>query len=172
MHPLSRNDNYLYSIQEDPFYYYTGVTSCGLQVLAVLYYPSIVTVLFDTDGNLLSVSERLLPESTRSTVDQCGFTEAFLSGEDRAIISHLQELGFTRRPIRVKRFFLPQYHIGITDFPEVFRSMLEQPSRFTAEERNTAENELQRWSIEGLFELWLNPDSYRWINRSGHVQSS
>jgi hypothetical protein len=50
--------------------------------------------------------------------------------------------------------------------------MLEQPSRFTAEERNTAENELQRWSIEGLFELWLNPDSYRWINRSGHVQSS
>lgn len=170
---FSRNKDYLYTIQSDPFYYYTGVTSDGFQALLVLYYPSVITLLFDSDGNLVEVSETPLSESMQREAERYGFYDTFLQeGAERKILWHIEQRGFKQEPIKVKRFFLPQYHIGIEDFPEGFREILLQPSHYSTEDLLLAENASNRWLSEGMFELWLNPDSYRWIKGGGEIESS
>jgi hypothetical protein len=172
MASFSREDDYLYTIKEDPTYYYTGTMTHGRQAVAVIYYPSVITVVFDEMGHFVDVTDKPLPESTKNMIDQRGFTEAFVGGADREILTSLRESGFREQPVKVRRFFLPRYHIGIRDFPETFCDVLANPSMFSPEERALAEQEAQRWSREGLFELWLNSDSYRWINRDGEVEAS
>lgn len=172
MHTLSRNSDYLYTIDEDPTYYYTGRNEHGQQALLVLYYPLFIQVLFDESGKLLEIQEHPLPESTRAMIDQNGFTEAFLQGADQAVVNQFRKSGFLPAPITIQRFFFSKYHIGINDFPDCFQDVLHNPSNHSADECSIATSEADRWSREGLFELWLNPGSYRWIERHGQIQAS
>jgi hypothetical protein len=172
MNSLSRNDNYLYTIKEDPTYYYTGWMAQKLQTLVVIYHPSLITIFFDEKGYLVEAAVKPLPESTKGLIAQRGFTDAFLKGADQEILASLRESGFREGPINVKRFFLSQYHIGIKDFPETFSDILTSPSLFSASDLSFAKEEADRWLDEGLYELWLNPESYRWINRDGDVEAS
>ena len=169
---LVRDDHYLYYIAPDPFYYYTGTTTSGFQVLAVLYYPSVIMLVFDQDGNFIRASEVSLSQTTRYSVEQHGFYDGFLQRGAQEIESHLQGQGLIKGRIRVKRFFLPEYNIGIRDFPESFTQTLQDPLHYSAEELEIAQAELKRWAADGLFELWLNADSNRWIDLSGRIQSS
>src|SRR5262245_18105084 len=113
-----RDDDYLYSIQSDPFYYYARRTPDGTPMLVVLQYPCIVTVSFDKAGDIMATSEKPLSEETRGLVQRSGFYRDFLQAADQEITSHLADSGFAQDTIKVKRFFLPRYHIGIRDFPE------------------------------------------------------
>jgi len=153
-------------------YYYTGRLSDGTQALLVLQWPNIVTAQFDKEGYLVEAFETPMPESFRALVDEYDLPGAFRRSGDGVYSAHLAGRGFAKGPIEVKWFFLPQWHIGISELPDGLREILEKASEFSADERGIAEREKKRWAEEGLFELWLNPGSYRWINRNGEVEAS
>jgi hypothetical protein len=154
----------LHIIQEDPTYFYTGRLSDGKQALLVLRWPNIVTVQFDKEGDLVEACETPIPQSFRELVNEHDLVGAFRRSDDGVFSAHLAGRGFVRGAIQVKRFFLPQWRIGISEFSDGLREILENPSEFSADEQRIAESEKKRWAEEGMFQLWLNPGSYRWIN--------
>jgi hypothetical protein len=173
MTDLDRDPSYVYTIQGDSMYYSTGRLANGLQVLAILHLPSVITVEFNSDGDLVSAGETALPDFSRALFKEYTVGEACEKGADRGIVIHLEEKGFVSQPIKVRRFFLPQWHIGIKSFPDgPMRDALENPSAFSADDQAWAIEARERWIQQGLFELWLNPDSDRWINRNGERVAS
>ena len=174
MESLGRGKDYVYTIQDDPRHYYTGVAPDGSQCLLVIYYPDSVWVLFDKEGNLIGNRKERLPDSTIDIVERSGytFTESFLKGADLELVGRFHQRGFQESPIRVKQFFLPEYYIGILDLPELCSEILAAPSQFSDEDCSFAEDLRRRWASEGRFQICLNPDSYRHMNRAGEVEAS
>jgi len=170
---LERESTYLYSIRGYPHkFFWTGKTAGGLQVLVVICYPRIVTTFFDPQGKFVDVQERILSESTRILADKHGIREAFERQDDPELVCWLLDLGFLEDGIKVRKFFLPNYHIGIRDFPRYYSQVLCSPSEYNEDERNLAREAIAAWPREGLFELWLNDRTDVWVNRSGHLDAS
>lgn len=169
---LSRDDHYLYQIGNSPPEYYTGTTGIGLQVLVVVSYPSLVTIFFDQDGNLIEVQDKELTASTRQAAKGHGTHEYFSRGFDLELASWLPSIGYREKTINVKRFFLEKYYIGISDFPDYLQKILENPACYSDDEQQVARNELERWSSEGVCEFWLNRNVNRWIDCHGKIEST
>lgn len=168
-----REPNYLYSIEGYPHHgYWTGTTADHLQALVVVLSPTIVAIFFDGEGNLVGVQERAISQETLAMAHRIGFHEAMRTQGDQEISAWLDSLGVHESVIKVKRFFLTDYHVGIVDFPQVFQEVLQHPSAFSEDEQRVAESERVRWSNEGLFELWLNDATNLWITSTGQVESS
>jgi hypothetical protein len=142
------------------------------QALLVVSYPLLITIQFDEAGNVVDIAEEPFPESLKVSVQEHGLSRAFRHGAESELLRYFQSIGLTQKPITVRQFFVPRYHIGIRDFPESFREALMDPSRYSAEEQSLAKEERERWLREGLMELWLNEDCYRWVDREGRVQAS
>jgi hypothetical protein len=92
------------------------------------------------------------------------------SGEDPA--AWMEKHGFEQQAIRVKRFFIPSYHIGIEDFPKCFYEILGDPCAYSTDENYIAQSQYDRWLGEGVYKLWLNNVKDLDMDRDGHVESS
>lgn len=168
-----REPNYLYSVEGYSHHgYWTGTTANRLQALVVVLVPNIVAILFDEKGNLVRVEERAISSETLATANRIGFHEAFRTQGDQEVSAWLGWLGVHESVVKVKRFFLPNYHIGILDFPGFFQEVLQHPSAYSEDEQRVAERERVRWFNEGLFELWLNDATNLWITNTGQIESS
>jgi hypothetical protein len=176
---IVRDPNHLYCIHGYPDRgYETGITGSGSQVLLVHQFPSVIAVYFDRNGNLFDVQIRTLSPLTQAVAKNYGFRALF--GDDvgtEELSAWLRSLQFVDAVIRVKRFFLPEYHIGIVDFPACFRETLQDPlgdpdDALQEDHLRIAQQELIRWSQEGVFELWLNPGMDLWIDKTGEIESS
>jgi hypothetical protein len=169
---ISRSEDHLYSIDSDPVHYYwTGITNNSNQALVIIHYPAIIGIFFKNDGEITTTQQRLLSSRTRDVATRFGLREAFAQ-EDEVFHSWMEAIGFHQQVIRVKRFFSPEYHIGILDFPQLFTDILQHPTHYSEDEYRVAERELDRWSRLGLFELWLNDATNIWIDQSGEIESS
>jgi hypothetical protein len=166
MNPLTlfRDDSHLYPICGDDNDFFTGMTADGLQVLVVVAVPTAIAVFFDREGRLIKNEERHLVDAGRTGV--------FAETDERQLYSWLQSLGYKKGIILVRRFFISQYHIGVFDFPDSFSDILLSSSNRNQEERDFAQRELNRWASEGLFQLWLNPDTDLWIDSNGNIAST
>src|SRR5262249_31550217 len=167
---ITRGVDYTYQIAGSNYDFYTGQTSDGLQLLVVIQLPRFLVITFDQKGNLVNVNEMPLADSTVSAAKYG--SHAALSGTDGNILQLFQDRGVVLGPIRVKLFFLSQYDVGIKDFPDYFQSILSAPHNYSADEYDIATQELERWSHDGLFDLWLNNGVRLTINREGVKESS
>jgi hypothetical protein len=170
---FTRSPGYLYPIIGYPDrFFWTGTTSSGQQVLMVIKFPDIVALFFDQEGELQEIIERPLAASTVILAEQVGIREAFARQTDPTLLSWITEFGFQEGPIEVKRFFLPEYHIGIIDFPPSFQEVIINPTAFSIDEQLIASSERERWFNDGLFQLWLNDKKELWIAKDGQIDSS
>lgn len=168
-----REPNRLYSIEGYPHHgYWTGTTPARTQVLVVVLSPKIIAIFFDEKGNLVGVQERAISSEMLAMAHRIGFHEALRTQGDQEISDWLDSLGAHESVVKVKRFFLTDYHIGIDDFPRVFQEVLQLPSAYSEDEKRVAESERLRWQKDGLFELWLNDATNLWITSTGQVESS
>jgi hypothetical protein len=169
----ARDSNHLYFIEGYPSrLYWTGTIAEGLQLLVVIQVPFFIAIVFDRNGDLVRVERRMLSSSTIAAAEQIGFRDFFREQGDREHSSWLHSLGFQEAVIRVKRFYLPDYHIGIVDFPRFFQDVLCNPSDYSEDEQRLAQSQRDRWFAEGLFELWLNEGTDLWITATGEIESS
>ena len=168
-----RDPECLYRIEGYPHHlFWTGHIVDGKQLLVVVFFPHFLVIFFNEEGIFLGDEKNLLSPLTVAAAKQFGIGEVFRRGDDRIMSSRLHSLQFCEGPISVRRFFLPQYNIGIIDFPELFKEMLMDSPGYSQDEVQVAQSELVRWFREGLFELWLNKAKCLWILGDGQIESS
>jgi hypothetical protein len=171
--PFVREPAYLYSLEGYANHgFRTGVDADGAQALAVVLIPNIVLAIFDDAGNFLEVQSHALSADTLATANPCGNRAELRAKTDAELTALLGRIGIHDSTVRLKRFFLKGYGIGIVDFARFFQDVLQSPSAYTEDECRIAEREAHRWENEGIFELWLNEGTNIWMTRAGHIESS
>jgi len=167
-----RGNNNLYAIRGSDYDYYTGNTRENMQVLVVVWYPLFVCVFFNREGELIEVQEQPMSETARNVFIEDGSSDALKGAVKQEILLWQRTVGFQKSAIHVKRFFLAKYHIGILDFPNFYLKVLKDPLVYSEDDRILAQEMIQHWRSEGLYELWLNDEVNLWVNRLGVAQSS
>jgi hypothetical protein len=159
---LSRPESTDYPLRGDEVDWFTGVTPLGNQLLVVYQFPDVVAISFTPDGHVSHLSSPPgLP------IDEAS---GFFSVEDDDMLhGWLYQISFQSGLVKAKRFMLPQYHIGIVDMPSVYSNMLLQASLHSQEDLELAQREVEHWSNQGLFELWLNEFTNLWIDKAGAI---
>lgn len=158
---LTRGESAVYPIKGDDVDWHAGIISSGEQILVVLFFPTILALRFSANGELVGL------------MSVSGFPSqsigVFSQQDDERLQDWLKDIGFRPSLIRIKRFFLPEYNIGISDLSQMFKKYLLHPNQFDRDEVDFAERESQRWSAKGLFELWLNEWTDVWIDGMGEI---
>jgi len=158
---FQRDPETVYPLLGDDLSWHTGIAQDGHQVLVVPFPHYDLVSLFDRTGKLTAVHE--LPRKEEQEL-------VALSGQENGSLNDfLNRIGFHCSVIRVHRFFLPNYSVGIADIPAFYRDILEHPTTFHNDEHEAAQALLDRWSAEGLFEILLGEHIAMWIDRSGHI---
>jgi hypothetical protein len=153
--PPGYGHRHLFTVQSDPHYGITAGTAGNRQVLLAGTADGILSIFFDGDGNLV--------ETVLTAFSGRGDPE-------RDFTRWEEQLGFTAQPIRIMRFSIPEYGIGIADLPAGMRECLEHPRRFTEKERGMILEDIQTWLSTGQFVLQWREEFY--MNSRGQVISS
>jgi hypothetical protein len=161
---FSRDLLALYHLQGDDVDWQTGFTRDGDQLLVIRMFPDVLAIRFTHNGKLdRIVSVPGFPSSS------LGF---FSEQNEEALREWLSQVGFRPGLIRVRRFFLSEHHVGISDLSSYFQNILLSPSKYSQDERAFAQRELFRWSKEGIFELSLGEHNDLWIGKNGQIIAS
>ena len=133
-----------------------GTLPDGRQVLMAAFYPCTFAIVFDAQGRLLAFETR---ESCRPFGKWA---------PDPEVLARWQtEWAFRAADIEVERFYIEDLHVGISDLPEHFYDIEDEPD---PDERARLQRDRDRWVSEGSFVLqWGNE---LWMDRSGRVTSS
>jgi len=170
---IIRASDYLYSIEGYPNHlYWTGRADNLIQMLFVIQFPYTIAFSFSEVGALINVEKKRLTRASIQLEKEVGIREVFSMGGDKRLAEWLISLDFRESVIRVRKFYLDAYHIGIADFARSFEKILRKPSSYSEDELRIADREKSRWSREGVFELWLNKRTNLWINSTGQIESS
>jgi hypothetical protein len=145
--------------------FYTGVTSGGRQVLMGLFCPDLLAFFFDAEGNLLGVDDRPVPFFRGVPPPYNIYDERIAPLLD----AWQREIGFRPTTITVKKFFSPEHHIGIEDYPSHFEEILSDPGADEEEKRATRDS-IRLLDEGGQFVLFWGNDY--WLDSSGEVVSS
>jgi hypothetical protein len=158
-------DRVQYTIKNDGNYFTAGVDGQGRQVLMGILFgatsPEVVAVFFDRLGDYLgSLAEPVVPRPSENDEVAAG----------RALAGVQSAIGLTPASITVKRFWLDDRHVGISDLPEHYQDFLNNPEKFDEQRRAELSGDVQRWFSEGDFVLWWGEDYY--LDKEGDVSSS
>ena len=160
-HQFSRDPSTVYLLQGDDVDWQTGFTTGGNQLLVVRMFPDVLAIRFTHDGN---VDQMISAPGFPST-----FSGFFSDQDEETLREWLNQVGFQPGLIRIRRFFFPEYHVGISDLPSYFQHILLNPAEHNQDEQAFAQRELLRWSKEGIFELSLGEHNDLWIDKTGQV---
>jgi hypothetical protein len=98
---LTKNEGHIYTIRTSEHYsIYAGITGEGQQVLMGLYCPGLVSIFFDSEGNLVTLKYKRLPWLPSNTLMVCD--DRFLDD----LFAWQKELTYKSRVIKVKKFFI------------------------------------------------------------------
>ena len=162
-----RPPDYRYCLRSQPYYWwFTGSIRGDRQLLLVAGYA----LEFDRAGRLLDVRERqgdpyypiprsLFPAEIRDRGcpdEQAGW---------------VRELGFEECPVLVRRFWLPERWLGVSDLPWGQRDLHRDPSAFDPEEAADMRADAASWIESGMFAFNCgNGETY--IGRDGECLAS
>src|SRR5262249_51543588 len=150
-----RAPDHLYAIEGNSAdLYWAGFTANGDQVFVTVLLPHFLVTSFGRDGDLIRAEVRMLHPNTLTRAEQSGIRDVLGAEDDLAMSTYLKSIGFRDGVIRVKRFFLSAYCVGIVDFAKHLEQILEDPTKYDADERAVAHQALVSWQRDGIFELW------------------
>jgi hypothetical protein len=119
----------LYTLRHDQDYFDAGTGEDGRQILMASFLDVLLAIFFDHEGNLLECKERTLPAEptfhpeTGRPISPPEFDAAV----EQAMEAWKEQIGFRPMPIRIRRFSLPDYGLGIEDRPDHFVTFLKAP---------------------------------------------
>lgn len=158
-------DRVRYTIRNNGHYFTTGIDGQGRQVLIGLLFgatsPEVVAVLFDKSGDYLgSVAEPIVPRPDEN--DE--------AAADRTLAEVQSAISLTPASIVIKKFWLDDRQVGISDLPEHYQDFLNNPEEFDEQRKAELSEDVRRWFSEGDFVLWWGEDYY--LDKDGDVSSS
>ena len=145
----------LYPIAPRPAYQIIAGLIGDNQVLVYPLRQAYLMLRFTKDGVLFNWTEQPIPDPSTAA----RFRKEWLLSQ-----------GFKSRTISVKRFYLPEFHLGIKQIPDSMREAIERPERFHPSELGEIYNGIAAWITDGLFVLCWNKDYY--VDGKGRVVSS
>jgi hypothetical protein len=140
---------------EPPFL--VGRTSDGAPVVLGLYGWEVVGLWFTADGSLRELRVRPFTpdENADPEVDYDVFEETCRIRREWA-----GEVGLLPGAIRVRRFILGQYKIGVLDLPNHLEEYRDDPTLIPPAERVKWEARLAAWQADGRFVLYWLKEHY------------
>jgi hypothetical protein len=158
----------LYTIQCSARCFQTGRSSRDEQVLVGLVADGLVAVFFSPRGDFLRAEHRnvdLPPAAGQSDYKQWEAESALLWA---AFDSWADELGLVYGDIKVERFWLDKWSIGIEDLPDCFRRFLRNPLSIKDEKQQKQwQDDIAEWRREENYILWWRAEY--WMAKDGHV---
>jgi hypothetical protein len=151
-----RSPEYRYCLGSEGAYgWWTGTIAGGRQV----FRGPTAFIVFDEQGHLLRAED-----SSRYPVPR--EWQNFRQPPSQASTAWLTELDFKECPIRVLRFWLPEFWVGIEDMPDELAEFYTAPGSFELEPSDV--------------QAWINTDQYvfhagcgdYFISRAGEVETS
>jgi hypothetical protein len=121
-------------------------------------------VFFDIHGTFLAVERRLVRVGIDAEEPDDGRYQDAL---EKTLALWKSALGFKERPIMVKRFFLPEYTIGIEEFPLDLADYLANPSEYPTEEQKEFSKDIESWKSAGNFVFFWS-ESYH-LDKNGET---
>jgi hypothetical protein len=148
--------DYRYTLASEPVYgWWTGRIRGGRQLLLGVN----AVLLFDEEGNLQQI------EGIERYPVPHGWQEVPPS-QSNGNVSWLVKLEFDERPIRIKRFWLPELWLGIEDLPDGLAEYYTSPETFELEPED-----VQWWTEVGQYVFHAGCGDY-YMNREGGVETS
>jgi hypothetical protein len=151
-----RPPDYRYCLASEGAYgWWTGIIAGGQQV----FRGPTAFIVFDEDGHVVRVedSSRYPVPPEWHSVPQPPF---------QGSTAWLTELRFNQRPIRVLRFWLPEWWIGIEDMPDTLAEFYTAPEAFVLES-----SDVQAWVDTDQYVFHAGCGDY-YMNRVGEVETS
>jgi hypothetical protein len=147
----------LYTLRHDQGYFETGTTADGCRVLLSYW----MAVFFDKEGTYVRCQAPPLPGDTEDE-----------AAVEAALRAWKREIGFRARPIRIRKFCVPEHGIGIEDWPDDFEDFVKAPELYEPdpEERENTFASVREWNESGSFVLYWGNDL--WLDGEGTVTSS
>jgi hypothetical protein len=123
-----------------------------------------VMINFGGDGYLtISFS----PEGDLEMVQRKSYRSLTIIGQEQEALK--QRLAHDK-PIWVKRFFLEDPYLGIQDYPSALQDVIQSPSGFGDDKRESLVRDVRLWQESGQFVLQWNNEYY--LDKAGQVVSS
>jgi hypothetical protein len=175
-----RSDDRLYRIQphcgDSWIIFLTGSTPNGRQLLLGPYNRDLVAIWFSRTGEMESVERRACPEEVRPsdhsrpssvrvkprTADLIRQARQRDEALRNAAVAWAEQFGVRPAPIVVRRFFLEDALIGISDPAEAYARLFAGSDAFESEEEGLA-----CWEQSGEYVLWWGREHI--MNHQGKV---
>jgi hypothetical protein len=164
--------DHVFTLVGNPHYGFATGRAPQEQVLVTFAGPNLLAVCFDAAGRLLKADTSVLHEAAAPVASTGGCSAAAQqrAGPWATLRAWEREHGLMPGPIRVRRFFLDRYGLGIRDLPSEMREVAENPSQFCGEEYATVWEDIAAWVGSGQFVFLCNGDYF--MDRDGRVVSS
>ena len=144
--------------------FYCGAIADGRQVLMGWYGEYVVAYVFTPEGEWAGGSRKLWEGPPRQDNETNGqYNLRCEPVVDKLIKDWQAEIGFQWETIRIKRFFDPEYLIGIEDVPGHLQILDEEEDEA---ERKELEGMLKRWVESGEYVFWWGKDYYTGVDGS------
>ena len=138
--------------------FYCGTIADGRQILMGGYGEYVIAYYFTPEGEFAGGRRRKWEEPTRQKSEaDWQYYRRCEPVVDKLIKDWQAELGFTWGTIRIKRFFDPEYEIGIEDVPGYLQVLDQEEDE---EERRELEEILTNWVAAGEYVFWWGKDYY------------
>ncbi len=148
-------------------YFACGVVPCGEQVLMGLGGKALLAVFFTPSGEWLRCEERdvviTLPDGLPSGEQRY---QTLLQWQD-ALGEWQENLQVRHQDIAVRRFFVREYDVGISDLPDGYLRAFGRRPSLNPKEQFTLDRDILEWKQSGKFVLWWGSDL--WMDAAGNV---
>ena len=127
---------------------------------------------FDAEGDYLQASTKVILQERHLAGTPLAEAPPGSAYDEFTAYAHewQKELGITPGTISVKRFYLPELYLGITDLPEHYQEVLDYPENFSTERLQELQGDIEGWLGNGEFVLDLDIDYY--MSEEGNVNST
>lgn len=162
-----RPADYRYCLRSQPYYWWFTGAICGDRQLLLVAGSALE---FDRDGRLLSA--RHVEDGSVYPVPRALFPPAI---RDRGCLDEqagwVRELQFEECPILIRRFWIPERWLGISDLPSGQRDFHRDPSSVGVDEAAELRADAAGWIESGMFAFVCgNGETY--IDRGGECLAS
>lgn len=138
--------------------FYCGTIADGRQIIMGWYYEHVVTYFFTPEGEFAGGTRKSWePPSRKKGEADWQYDRRCEPVVDKLIKDWQAELGFTWGTIRIKRFFDPEYDIGIEDAPGHLQVLDREEDEIR---RNELKEMLSGWLEDGEYVFWWGKDYY------------
>lgn len=163
-----RDQQHLYMLQSHSDYWFVVGKNSHAQIVFGIAHGKLLTLTLNPHGDLIKWEQEMVPRFRR--VDQGRLLTVLYDWFADRVAKLPSDIFQPTDVIAVKRFWIPDHNVGISDIPDDAAEFASHPLEYTAAERLEYTGLLEDWMEEDLFVWWWNQsftvDAAGWVTSS------